>query len=58
MTRGFPLASSDCLAHLPSTEAFSSWSATMWATQPVRASCNRSCETPAKVREMVVAWGG
>ena len=49
-----PLTSSDCLAHLPSTEAFSSRSATMWATQPL----NRSCETPARVREMVVAWGG
>ena len=33
-------------------------SATMWATQPVRAFCNCSCETPAKVREMVVGWGG
>ncbi len=52
------MASPDCLARLPSTGAFSSWSAATRATQPVRASCNCSWETPAKVREMVVAWGG
>ena len=34
--RGFPRVSSDCLAHFPSTEAFSSCPATTWATQPVR----------------------
>ena len=57
ITRGLPVASSGCLAHLPPTEAFSPLSATRQATRTVRALCNCLQETPARVREMVVACG-
>ena len=49
--RGFPAASSDCLA-----EAFMRRSSTIPSTQPIKACCNCSKGTPANAR-IVVAWG-
>ena len=51
--RGFPAASSDCLAHFPSTEAFMRRSSTIPSTQPIKACCNCSKGTPANAREIV-----